>query len=83
SNCNGQEKVERRFQIKYSMKIYNYNYLMPTAILLVLLCTKMLSIKDVFRQRVLMCKLKYEAQVKFTERFRTLRISRFFQTLKF
>lgn len=33
------------FQTKYSIKIYNYNYLMPTAIVLIFLHTKLLSIR--------------------------------------
>lgn len=45
SRHNGQEKVEKMFQIKYSIRIYNYNYWMPTAILLIFLCTKLLSIR--------------------------------------
>nr|DBA25120.1 TPA: hypothetical protein GDO54_012689 [Pyxicephalus adspersus] len=56
---------------KSSMKVYNYDHLMPTKNSVDIPLNKALVNKNVFRDLVLKCKAKRQPKVKFEERYKT------------
>ena len=73
------KKIARRSKIKSSVKVYNYNHLMPLDIPL----DKTVINKDIFRERALKHKAQREAKVKFEERCKTGKNKQLFQKLRF
>ncbi|XP_038934108.1 large ribosomal subunit protein eL27-like [Rattus norvegicus] len=62
-----EKKIAKRSKIKSSVKVYNYNHLMPTRYSVDIPLDKTVVNKDVFRDPALKCKARREAKVKFEE----------------
>ena len=79
----GKKKIAKRSKIKSSVKICNYNHLMPTRYSVDILLDKTVVNKDIFRDPALKCKARQEDKVKFEERCKTGKNKWFFQKLQF
>ncbi|XP_075814553.1 large ribosomal subunit protein eL27-like [Microtus pennsylvanicus] len=79
----GKKKVAKRSKIKSFVKVYNYNHLMPTRYSVDIPLDKTVVNKDVFRDPALKCKGRWEAKVKYEERYKTGKNKWFFQKLRF
>uniref|UniRef100_A0A2K5L2Z9 60S ribosomal protein L27 n=1 Tax=Cercocebus atys TaxID=9531 RepID=A0A2K5L2Z9_CERAT len=77
------KKIAKRSKIKSSVKVYNYNHLMPTRYSVDIPLDKTVVNKDVFRDPALKRKARREAKVKFEERCKTGKNKWFFQKLRF
>jgi large subunit ribosomal protein L27e len=67
----GKKKIAKRSKIKSFVKVYNYNHLMPTRYSVDIPLDKTIVNKDVFRDPALKHKARWEAKVKFEERYKT------------
>nr|XP_045006783.1 60S ribosomal protein L27-like [Jaculus jaculus] len=67
----GEKKIAQRSKIKPFVKVYNYIHLMPIRYSVDIPLDKTVVNKDVFRDPVLKCKARWEAKVKFEERYKT------------
>ena len=65
------------------VKVYNYNHLMPTRYSVDIPLDKTVVNKDVFRDPALKRKARWEAKVKFEERYKIGKNKWFFQKLRF
>ncbi|MEJ1269979.1 hypothetical protein NN561_000796 [Cricetulus griseus] len=79
----GKKKIAKRSKIKSFVKVYNYNHLMPTRCSVDIPLDKTVVNKDVFRDPALKRKARWEAKVKFEERYKTGNNKWFFQKLRF
>ena len=79
----GKKKIAKRSKIKSSVKVYNYNHLMPPRYSVDIPLDKTVVNKDVFRDPALKRKARREAKVKFEERCKTSKNKWFFQKLRF
>ena len=79
----GKKKAAKRSKIKSSVKVYNYNHLMPTRCSVDIPLDKTVVNKDAFRDPALKRKARRQAKVTFEERYKTGKNKRFFQKLRF
>uniref|UniRef100_A0A4X2LXR2 Large ribosomal subunit protein eL27 n=1 Tax=Vombatus ursinus TaxID=29139 RepID=A0A4X2LXR2_VOMUR len=79
----GKKKIAKRSKIKFFVKVYNYNHLMPNIYSVDIPLDKTVVNKDVFRDPALKHKMRREAKVKFEERYKTGKNKWFFQKLQF
>ncbi|XP_051027909.1 60S ribosomal protein L27-like [Acomys russatus] len=79
----GKKKITKRSKIKSFVKVSNYNHLMPTRHSVDIPLDKTVVNKDVFRDPALKLKARWEAKVKFEERYKTGKNKWFFQKLPF
>ncbi|XP_057592363.1 60S ribosomal protein L27-like [Hippopotamus amphibius kiboko] len=64
-------KIAKRSNMKYFMKVYNYNHLVPTRYSVDILLDEIVVNKDVFRDPALKHKAQRDAKVKFEEKQKT------------
>nr|QBH73531.1 60S ribosomal protein L27e [Thermobia domestica] len=74
-------KIHKRSKIKPFVKVFNYNHLMPTRYIvdIALEKTNIKDLKDPMKRK----KARYQAKVKFEERYKSGRNEWFFQKLRF
>ncbi|KAH0507143.1 60S ribosomal protein L27 [Microtus ochrogaster] len=77
------KKVAKRSKIKFFVKVYNYNHLMPTRYSVDIPLDKTVVNKDVFRDPDLKRKARREAKVKYEEQYKIGKNKWFFQKLRF
>lgn len=77
----GKAKIHKRSKIKPFVKILNYNHLMPTryTVDLTLEKTTVKDLKDPMKRK----KARFQAKVKFEERYKSGKNKWFFQKLRF
>uniref|UniRef100_A0A8C5L247 60S ribosomal protein L27 n=1 Tax=Jaculus jaculus TaxID=51337 RepID=A0A8C5L247_JACJA len=79
----GKKKTAKRSKIKSFVKVYNYNHLIPTRYSVDIPLDKTVVNKDVFKDPALKHKARWEAKVKFKERYKMGKNKWFFQKLRF
>uniref|UniRef100_A0A8C4N563 Large ribosomal subunit protein eL27 n=2 Tax=Eptatretus burgeri TaxID=7764 RepID=A0A8C4N563_EPTBU len=77
------KRIAKRSKVKTFVKVYNFNHLMPTRYSVDIPLDKAVVNKDVFRDPTLKRKARWEAKLKFEERYKTGKNKWFFQKLKF
>ncbi|KDR09548.1 60S ribosomal protein L27 isoform X2 [Zootermopsis nevadensis] len=77
----GKAKIHKRSKIKPFVKVLNYNHLMPTryTVDLTLEKTTIKDLKDPMKRK----KARFQAKVKFEERYKSGKNKWFFQKLRF
>ncbi|XP_069700627.1 large ribosomal subunit protein eL27-like [Periplaneta americana] len=77
----GKAKIHKRSKIKPFVKVLNYNHLMPTryTVDLTLEKTTVKDLKDPMKRK----KARFQAKVKFEERYKSGKNKWFFQKLRF
>nr|QBH73516.1 60S ribosomal protein L27e [Brunneria borealis] len=77
----GKKKIHKRSKIKPFVKVLNYNHLMPTryTVDLTLEKTSVKDLKDPIKRK----KARFQAKVKFEERYKSGKNKWFFQKLRF
>merc|ERR1712170_104388 len=79
----GKKKIKKRSKVKAFCKVYNFNHLMPTRYSVDVNFDKAVVNKDSFRDPALRRKARFEAKMKFEERYKTGKNRWFFQKLRF
>ena len=77
------KKIKKRSKVKAFCKVYNFNHLMPTRYSVDVNFDKGVVNKDAFRDPALRRKARFEAKMKFEERYKTGKNRWFFQKLRF
>ncbi|XP_045140443.1 60S ribosomal protein L27-like [Echinops telfairi] len=75
--------IAKRSKMKSFVEVYNYKHLMPTRYSIGIPLDKTVVNKDIFRDPALKWKGRWEAKVKYEERYKTGKNIWFFQKLRF